>query len=95
MKPISLSTPKSPTQLPQAPQALRPKESEFQRRSPWQKIGHWVYETLVLTQEPKIWLKRDREGLMYWEAFDPVNQTRDYFATEADVRVWLEQRYYH
>lgn len=48
-----------------------------------------------LTQgnELRIW-QRTRNGRPTWFAYDPVtNRTRSFYA-EADLRHWLDQRYY-
>lgn len=94
MKLISLPTRQAPTPQVQTPQALPQQGSEHQARSRWSKIGRWIYDTFVLTNEPKIKLQRDRQGLTYWQVYDPVNRTHISLATESEVRIWLEKRYY-
>ncbi len=44
--------------------------------------------------EPKIIEKRDRGGHSYYQIYDPLNQTAGRLNSEAEVRAWLDQRYY-
>ncbi len=44
--------------------------------------------------EPRIWITADRDGKLYWHAYDPVSDTRVCLDSEAELRIWLEQRYY-
>ena len=37
----------------------------------------------------------DRHGQTYCTIYDPVSQQRTVCASEAEVRAWLEERYYH
>lgn len=53
----------------------------------------WKYFTLS-SLEPKIWQKCDRRGNSYWLVRDPVTGRSAHFASEQEVRVWLEKRYY-
>lgn len=46
-------------------------------------------------REPKISQKRDRNGSTYWLLYDPVTRQYTSFASEEEVRIWLEKRYYH
>lgn len=46
-------------------------------------------------QEPKINQKCDRQGNIYWQIYDPVTRQYASFASEKEVRIWLEKRYYH
>lgn len=45
--------------------------------------------------EPSIRMRRDRQGKPYFTAYDPFSQTHHRFTSEQDVRIWLEERYYH
>ncbi|MEC4804027.1 MAG: hypothetical protein SAJ12_00545 [Jaaginema sp. PMC 1079.18] len=97
MKPTSLSTLHALHNPSQAllQSTLPAKKSGWQPRSPWQKIRDWAYDWFIATREPKINIQRDRAGLVYWSVYDPVKGDRTRFTTEAEVRTWLEQRYYH
>jgi hypothetical protein len=43
--------------------------------------------------EPKIWQKKDADGNMIWQIYDPVTGHKARFDTEQEVRIWLEERY--
>lgn len=45
--------------------------------------------------EPKVWRKCDREGNIYWLVFNPITSLYIFFGSEQEVRIWLEERYYH
>ncbi len=60
-------------------------------------LGQWgqhLVRALASSQEPQILQKRDRQGQSYFQVYDPVSQSHHRFATEADLRTWLDQRYY-
>ncbi len=44
--------------------------------------------------EPRIWTRTDHLGQTWWYARDPITDQRLTQASEAEVRVWLESRYY-
>ncbi|WRH67036.1 MAG: hypothetical protein RSE13_00635 [Planktothrix sp. GU0601_MAG3] len=43
--------------------------------------------------EPKIWQKKDADGNIIWQTYDPVTGYQARFDTEQEVRIWLEKRY--
>ncbi len=45
--------------------------------------------------EPKVWQKCDRKGNTYWLIFNPITGLYISFGSEQEVRIWLEERYYH
>ncbi len=49
---------------------------------------------LVHRNEPKIEQKRDRNGNLYWQAYDFTTNKSYTFISENDVRVWIENRYH-
>ncbi|HEY9642549.1 MAG TPA: hypothetical protein V6C57_18835 [Coleofasciculaceae cyanobacterium] len=44
--------------------------------------------------DPRVCQERDRYGRSYWHVFDPITNQDQFFDTEDEVCVWLEQRYY-
>ncbi|MEM1292219.1 MAG: hypothetical protein AAGH67_12155 [Cyanobacteria bacterium P01_H01_bin.162] len=89
----------SPEQQEQAAAPHARLDSEMareSRQSRWSQLGHAIVNYLVgaQAQDPTIWTKRDRKGHLYYEAYDPVTQTRHHFDSERAVRVWLDERYY-
>ncbi|NJM78092.1 MAG: hypothetical protein HC852_22875 [Acaryochloridaceae cyanobacterium RU_4_10] len=53
-------------------------------------IAAWI----VQTSEPKVSQRRDRKGRTYYQVYDPGSNTSAAFGSEAEIRAWLEQRYY-
>ncbi|HIK41327.1 hypothetical protein [Thermoleptolyngbya sp. M55_K2018_002] len=43
--------------------------------------------------EPRVWQTGDRSGNLVWHVYDPTSNCSATFASEAEVRVWLEERY--
>ncbi len=68
--------------------ATRPRLFDYLRImwTSWQK-------RLSMSNEPRIWQTRDRNGNVLWNAYDPVSDRSLYYASEAEVRIWLENRY--
>ncbi len=53
-----------------------------------------LVKTLSQERELKAWQKTDRRGNTYWNVYNPVTDKTAQFASEAEVRIWLEQQYY-
>ncbi|MGG6296045.1 hypothetical protein ACQ4M4_16780 [Leptolyngbya sp. AN02str] len=64
------------------------------KASQWlSKFSQTMVTRLAGTQEPQISQKRDRNGGVSWVVYDPLTSETLYFSSEAEVRMWLEQRY--
>jgi len=48
---------------------------------------------LLDANELRIW-SRKHAGLRVWHAYDPVTGQHRRFASEADLRDWIDRRYY-
>ncbi len=48
---------------------------------------------IVAGKEPKLWLSFDGQGNCYWNAYDPQSNRYARNLSEAEMRVWLEERY--
>lgn len=57
----------------------------------WMSLTKW----LVSSTEPQVSQRRDRYGMLIWRIYDPATNQSATFSSEYEVRVWLEQRYYH
>ncbi|HHP7245338.1 MAG TPA: hypothetical protein ACFE0H_11690 [Elainellaceae cyanobacterium] len=64
------------------------------RPSPLQKIWQWFVSAMARNSEPRIWKVLDSNGNPYWRIHDPASDRMATLASEAEVRIWLEQRYY-
>jgi hypothetical protein len=67
----------------------------------WPMISAWLRHTLKIVVESvtsratlQIWKKTDGIGHTWWYVYDPATHRTHYFASEREVRVWLEARYY-
>ncbi|MCC5639350.1 hypothetical protein LC593_26710 [Nostoc sp. CHAB 5844] len=56
----------------------------------WQKISKTL---LADSNELQVWQKEDRQGNKYWCAYDPQTSKSFSSASEADIYMWIEQRY--
>ena len=56
-------------------------------------LGRFIRSSLIYSSDPKVVWKRDRQGLVYLQAYDPRTNSYHYFSSEQDVRIWIEQRY--
>ena len=58
-------------------------------------IDNFWSKLIYRKTEPKVWQKCDREGNIYWLIFNPITSLYISFGSEQEVRIWLEERYYH
>ncbi|MGB3295135.1 MAG: hypothetical protein WBB01_19300 [Phormidesmis sp.] len=56
------------------------------------QIGSWLLEFFTDAQQVRIWTKDTKAGTV-WHAYDPTTQRSISRVSEADLRVWLEERY--
>lgn len=52
-------------------------------------------QVLTRSHELQVCRKKDRNGNTYWQAFDPKTRKSTSLSSEAEMRIWIEQRYYH
>ncbi|MGF1495479.1 MAG: hypothetical protein ACFB8W_01460 [Elainellaceae cyanobacterium] len=59
---------------------------------------HRVWEKLVALMttnaDLQIWHTQRRDGTFIWHVYDPFDDQRLQFASESEVRQWLDERYY-
>ncbi|MBD2101416.1 hypothetical protein [Leptolyngbya sp. FACHB-261] len=53
-----------------------------------------LLNSLVDQDELKVWEDSDRDGNACWYVYDRRSERHLSFASEAEVRTWIEQRYY-
>lgn len=58
------------------------------------KIWNGIVNLLTKESEPCIREKRDRDGYVWWEVYDPLTGRTSCFSSRAEVLAWLDQRYY-
>jgi hypothetical protein len=54
----------------------------------------WWVRRWTIGPEPQVKQVRDRYGVRHWQVYDPVTQRSQQLHSEAEVRQWLERRYY-
>ena len=60
-----------------------------------QRVFQDAIRVLTRGHELQVWQKKDRNGNAYWQAFDPKTRKSTSLNSEAEMRIWIEQRYYH
>ncbi|MDV2991144.1 MAG: hypothetical protein N4J56_000798 [Chroococcidiopsis sp. SAG 2025] len=55
-----------------------------------QQLFTWLFQG----NELQVKQRRDRQGNTWWQAFDPTTNQSVSFGSEAEMRSWIEQRYY-
>lgn len=75
-------------------------QREHKKPSFWNKL--WILMNqplfawdLTPCQEPKIRQILDSEGHLWWYAYDPLTGQTTYLESEADVQIWLEERFHY
>lgn len=53
-----------------------------------------LFASLIRGNELQVKQRRDRQGNTWWQAFDPTTDESASFGSEAEMRSWIEQRYY-
>jgi len=53
-----------------------------------------LFASLLRGNELQVKQRRDRQGNIWWQAFDPNTDESASFGSEAEMRSWIEQRYY-
>lgn len=77
-------------------------DAKFQNKTPvWARLRAWLKPLgrsllayLCGSSEPQITTRQDASGNPCFSAYDPVSQQHYTFATEQELRIWLDQRYY-
>ncbi|MDF0556923.1 hypothetical protein [Kamptonema sp. UHCC 0994] len=73
------------------------KESQT-KHQPLLSLLKRIFEPLVAAMirrdEFRIWQTSDRYGNTLWHAYDPATGRSTSVATEEEMRVWIEKRYY-
>jgi len=60
----------------------------------WNGIVSSMIEFANSVDEPEIHSRRNKSGNAYWVIYDPLLEQRRFFSSEAEVRNYLDCRYY-
>lgn len=63
-------------------------------RSVVDKISQLFVSILSRETELQVWQTCDRQGNTWWHAYDPATGKSIRLPDEAEMRIWIEQRYY-
>jgi hypothetical protein len=65
-----------------------------QRLKAWAgKVSKVIATHVMHSSDPTINERRDRQGNVYYQVYDPRTQKFAVFGSESEIRYWLEQRY--
>ena len=55
----------------------------------------WQFLIRVLTETPElqVWCTEDKQGRLWWHAYDPNTERSVSHISEAQMRVWIERRH--
>lgn len=72
--------------------SVKPSLSDLKHniRNIWQKFVSFI----TISDEPRIWTSIEHDGQTVWHVFNPVDNSVLAMASEQEVRVWIEERYY-
>ena len=59
-----------------------------------ERLAQSFVQRLMADAAPRVWHTCDAEGNLWWHAHDPVIGRSLYDASEAELRIWIEQRHY-
>lgn len=79
--------------------AFTPEENSQGNKTKLFSIFNKVWQNFVTgiigSNEVRVWQRRDRAGETEWNAYDPATGRSVFAASEAEMRNWIEQSYYH
>lgn len=77
------------SQFDSCSQTASPQPAKFARV--WQALK----AMLLSPTELQVWHRCDRDGNVWWYAYDPVTRQSVHHLSEAEMRLWIEQNYYY
>jgi hypothetical protein len=60
----------------------------------WSKLWNFLMTALAQKHELKVTQKKDASGNKWWRVDDPITHQKSEFASETEVMLWLEKRFY-
>ncbi len=61
----------------------------------FKKALQGLLESLIGSNELRIWQSCDRSGTTWWHVYDPITGKHSSVASEEELRIWIEKRYYN
>jgi hypothetical protein len=59
----------------------------------WNQVWQRLVNGILHPSELQVWQEFDRHGETQWHSYDPING-RSFVGSEAEMRRWIESRYY-
>lgn len=53
-----------------------------------------LFQVFKSSDRIQVWQKKDRYGHTYWQAYNLTTDRKISLASEAEIRIWIEQQYY-
>ncbi len=63
--------------------------------SAFKKALQGLLESLIGSNDLQIWQSCDRSGTTWWHVYDPITGKHSSVASEEELRIWIEKRYYN
>jgi hypothetical protein len=67
-------------------------DDRYHQKSWFGKLLQAIVTAFDRHQEPIFWKKRDRNGNVYWQGYDPVSNRSLEFGSDDEARHWLDLR---
>jgi hypothetical protein len=63
----------------------------------WLILQKWkmLLKSLVVSSEIQVWSTYDRQGNLWWSAYDPVTKRGIYHVSQEQILTWIERRDRH
>ncbi|HBE18268.1 MAG TPA: hypothetical protein DDW51_11795 [Cyanobacteria bacterium UBA11367] len=74
--------------------AKQPNFNKSQQFSIFKNIVRQILKAIGRGHELQVWPHRDRFGNTHWHGYNPIGDCHIHLASEAEVRIWIEERYY-
>lgn len=62
--------------------------------APLKRVWQRFINYLNTQNELQVWQSSDRDGHTWWNAYDPITGRTTKRNSEAEMRAWIEERYY-
>lgn len=63
-------------------------------KTPLNKVWQRAIAYFAASNEPHVWQTQDVDGKPVWNAYDPATHRSIDQVSAAELRIWLEERYY-
>jgi hypothetical protein len=75
-------------------QSQRESVKQSQVFSFFNRVWQYLVNSVNKVQEPQIWQSYDRQGNLWWHGYDPMTGRSICRDSEAEMRIWIEERYH-